>query len=107
LRFTDKTKDWGFTEPTFSNGAVYVDLDNDGDLDIVMNNINGPSMIYENRSSGTKKNKFIDFKFIGSPKNINGIGARVILHQKNSIQAFTNNPYRDIFHPFHPLCILV
>ncbi|HEY2721789.1 MAG TPA: VCBS repeat-containing protein [Chitinophagaceae bacterium] len=94
LKFTDKTDDWGFDQPSFSNGAVYVDLDNDGDLDVVVNNIDDPAMIYENRDNDKEKNRFLDLKFIGSAKNVNGIGARVVVHQKDSIQAFTNNPYR-------------
>ena len=49
LTFTDKTEEWGLKIPSFSNGAAYSDLDNDGDLDIVVNNINDPAFIYENQ----------------------------------------------------------
>ncbi|MES1222643.1 MAG: VCBS repeat-containing protein, partial [Bacteroidota bacterium] len=92
LKFTNKTLDWGLEEPSFSNGAVYVDLDNDGDLDVVINNIDGQAMIYENSISDDKEKKhFIDLKFTGSPKNINGIGAKAILHQKQAVQTFSNN----------------
>ncbi len=103
LKFTDKTNDWGFNEPSFSNGAIYVDLDNDGDLDIVINNIDDPAMVYENTDQDKEKNRFLDLKFTGSSKNINGIGTRVIVHQKNSIQAFTNNPYRGYISSVSPI----
>jgi len=95
LSFTNKTNEWGLEESSFSNGAAYADLDNDGDLDVIINNIDDPAMIYENRvvNKITKKN-FIDIKFKGPTGNINGVGAKVIVHQKDSIQTFLNNPYR-------------
>ncbi len=95
LKFADKTNAWGMQDAGFSNGAAYADLDNDGDLDIVINNIADPASIYENRISADKKSKqYLDLKFSGTSKNVNGIGVRVVVHQKNLIQAFTNNPYR-------------
>ncbi|MBS1744670.1 MAG: VCBS repeat-containing protein [Bacteroidetes bacterium] len=51
LKFIDVTKDWGLTDPSFSNGAVAVDLDNDGDLDYVINNINDKAFVYENKTN--------------------------------------------------------
>ena len=60
--------------PTFSNGAVYADLDNDGDLDIVVNNIEDPALIYENKSNDNKNKPYIDIKLKGPSKNINAIG---------------------------------
>ena len=50
LKFTDVGEEWGFSHPTFSNGAAYGDLDNDGDLDLVISNENQPSFIYKNNS---------------------------------------------------------
>lgn len=95
LKFTDKTEDWGFEEPGFSNGAVYADLDNDGDLDIVINNINDPVMLYENRiHESNSESRFINLKFTGPAQNINGIGARAIIYQGNIKQVFSNNPFR-------------
>jgi hypothetical protein len=103
LKFTDESVNWGLEEPGFSNGAVYADLDNDGDLDVVINNINDPAMIYENRIPDGADKKFLDIKFTGSPQNINGVGAKVIVHQENSIQVFTNNPYRGYISSVTPL----
>ena len=86
LKFTDETKTWGFDKPTFSNGAAYADLDNDGDLDIVVNNINEPASVYKNNSVHQSKNHFLEIELKGSDKNKFGVGAKIILKQKNSIQ---------------------
>lgn len=94
LKFSDKTFDWGFEEPNFSNGAVYVDLDNDGDLDVVISNIGDKASVYENRISGEKGKDYLQLKFKGSKENINGLGAKVILHQPGVTQTFRNYPYR-------------
>ncbi|MEO5562669.1 MAG: VCBS repeat-containing protein [Chitinophagaceae bacterium] len=96
LKFTDKTTDWGFEEPSFSNGAVYADLDNDGDLDIVINHINDPSAVYENKINGSAENKphFLSVKFAGTPGNKDGIGAKIKVYQKDITQTVDNNPYR-------------
>ncbi len=95
LKFTDKTKEWGLEEPSFSNGAVYADLDNDGDLDFVINNISDPAVVYEN-SINSKDNKlhFVSINFSGPEKNRNGIGAIVNIYQKNIVQTYNNNPFR-------------
>ena len=103
FKFTDMTKQWGLEEPTFSNGAVYVDLDNDGDLDVVINDIDEPALLYENRINDDKKNAYLDIRFQGSSKNIGGIGTRVVLHQKNNIQNFVNNPYRGYLSSVSPV----
>ncbi|MEO5888913.1 MAG: VCBS repeat-containing protein [Ferruginibacter sp.] len=86
LRFVDKSKEWGFDEPTLSNGSAYADLDNDGDLDIIINNINGPAMVYKNNSREKNNQHFIDIQLTGSGFNTNGFGAKVIIKNKGAIQ---------------------
>lgn len=80
--------------PTFSNGAVYADLDNDGDLDVVVSNINDPVMVYENKSNDGKKEVYTDIKLKGTPGNINAIGAKLVLFANNGIRTYENNPVK-------------
>ena len=66
--FQDIGKSWGFTQPSFSNGAAYADLDNDGDLDLIVNNENGPAFIYKNNAREINKNNYICIKLKGGEK---------------------------------------
>ncbi len=102
LKFADKTVAWGLEQPGFSYGAASVDLDNDGDLDIAINNIGDPAGIYENRINAGKKKNYLNVKLLGSPKNPGGFGARLILHQKQRIQSYTCNPYRGYISSVSP-----
>ncbi|MFM7720902.1 MAG: FG-GAP-like repeat-containing protein, partial [Sediminibacterium sp.] len=77
LTFKDMGKDWGLDIPSFSNGAAYGDLDNDGDLDMVVNNNNMPSFVFKNKSREKNKNGYIGFKIKGLPENINAVGAKI------------------------------
>jgi len=98
ILFTNTSATWGFTQPSFSNGAAYADLDNDGDLDIVINNINDPAFVYENTTIATtlKNNSHIlMLGFKGPDKNINGIGATVnIWYDKGKQQFYEHQPCR-------------
>ena len=85
LKFSDEGPAWGFSEPSFSNGAAYGDLDNDGDLDLVINNVNQESFVYRNDSRDITKNNFIGFTLEGKGQNRFGIGAMVKLYQGNNI----------------------
>ena len=77
LTFQQKNKDWGLDEKTFSNGSAYADLDNDGDLEIITNNIDGIASIYENKN--LENNNHLTFKFKGEKQNPFGIGVKVTL----------------------------
>jgi hypothetical protein len=79
LKFTDIGKAWGFSTPTFSNGAAYGDLDNDGDLDLIINNENQPSFVYKNNSRETNQNNYIGILLKGTGKNTFAIGSKVQL----------------------------
>ncbi|NER14642.1 hypothetical protein GWK08_14395 [Leptobacterium flavescens] len=83
--FSDVTSEWFRKTPSFSNGAIYDDLDRDGDLDLIISNIDEEVHLLENLSDKKKeKNNFISLEFDGSDTNRFGIGARVILYRGNS-----------------------
>ena len=96
LTFTNTTKDWGLSTPTFSNGAASADLDNDGDLDFVINNINDEAGVYRNNERElNKEGHYLQIQFGGDSLNINGLGAWVELHYGNGKQqVYENTPYR-------------
>ena len=77
LQFTDAGRTWGFTQPSFSNGAAYGDLDNDGDLDLVINNENQPSFVYRNNRREQNKNNYIGMLLKGKDKNTFAIGSKI------------------------------
>ncbi len=81
--FENKTKDWANESPSFSNGAVYVDLDNDGDLDIVTNNLDENATILRNNARELSGNNFLQFRLKGSSKNKFGVGTIIKVHYKN------------------------
>lgn len=83
LKFIDKTMAWGFNHPGLSNGAAYADLDNDGDLDIVINNMNEPAGIYRNNTVQQLKNHFLELQLKGGGMNKFAIGAKCVLKYKD------------------------
>ena len=78
--FENRVKDWGFDQSTFSHGAAYVDLDNDGDLDLVINNTGESAGIYQNNCERLLKHNFLKIKLEGSAKNKDAIGAKVYVY---------------------------
>ncbi|KAA9038175.1 VCBS repeat-containing protein [Ginsengibacter hankyongi] len=94
VKFADIGDEIGDNRPTFSNGAIYADLDNDGDLDVVVNNLEDPALIYENKSNDAKNKPYIDIKLTGSAKNINALGAKVIVYDSNEIRTYEKYPVR-------------
>ena len=84
LSFEKVNKSWGLSFKGFSNGAVYCDLDNDGDLEIITNNIDDKASIFENKSS--EKNNYLTLKFKGTVKNPLGIGVKAYLKTNNTTQ---------------------
>ena len=83
LRFNDQSANWGFTKPSYSTGAAFADLDNDGDLDYVVNNTFDKAFLYENKSSG---NHYLRIKLKGTKDNPMGIGTKVYCYAGQNIQ---------------------
>jgi len=90
LEFEKVAKEWGFDTPSFSNGMAYGDLDNDGDLDVITNNIDDKAFVYENKATGN----FLKIKVIGSDKNKFGIGAKAVIHHNGNKQVVENTVTR-------------
>ncbi|WP_147203720.1 FG-GAP-like repeat-containing protein [Segetibacter aerophilus] len=96
VTFSNVSTDWGLSAPSFSNGGAYADLDNDGDMDMVINNINDEAMLYENNSTHEKEtaNNFLNVKLVGDALNRNGIGTWIQLYYQGKQQAYEQSPYR-------------
>ena len=80
LTFKDQALAWGLGKPSRSNGAAYGDLDNDGDLDLIVNNVNMEAFVYKNNTSELKKHNYLKMKFKGSEKNHFAVGTQVKLY---------------------------
>lgn len=86
LTFSSTGTEWGLNKKAFSNGSAYADLDNDGDLDLIVNCINSEAEILKNNTSETKKSHWIELKLKGDGMNTAGVGSRATLFTKNGIQ---------------------
>src|SRR5207237_3808282 len=95
LTFTNVADNWGLgAQRGFSNGAVYVDLNNSGNLDLVVNNINAPASIYRSRAREQNGNSYLTVALRGVGKNTAGIGAKVIAKTQGTIQLLEQQPAR-------------
>ena len=97
LTFKNVTKNWGINTNSISNGAAYGDLDNDGDLDLVINNINQEAALLNNQSRNTPlstKNSFINIHFNGLNQNTKGVGAKALVYHDGKMKVQENYPSR-------------
>ena len=97
LSFSNVSESWGMVVPTFSNGAAYADLDNDGTMDLIINNINDEAQIFKNTSRIKNKDAshYLQIQFHGDKQNLNGLGAWAELHyDSGKQQVYENTPYR-------------
>ncbi len=81
IHFKDVSREWGVNTPSFSNGSAYADLDNDGDLDVVVNNINETAFIYQNMTNSSG----ITIELIGNRPNAFGIGTKILAYAKGGV----------------------
>jgi len=103
LTFADVSESWGLSAPTYSNGAVYGDLDNDGDLDLVINNIDQEASVYQNLSDQEKNPaNYLRIKLVGPLLNREGIGAKVYLSYNGLVQSQYFTPVRGYISSVEP-----
>ena len=92
LTFSDSSAAWGMRQPGFSHGAAYVDLNNDGKLDLVINNMDGVASIYENVAATA--GHYLTIELQGEPPNLRGIGAALEIVTGQRRQYLYQSPYR-------------
>jgi hypothetical protein len=83
LSFQDVSSDWYTKDPSFSNGCVYADLDNDGDLDIIVNNIDEEALVLENKTQSNEQANYLEMVLEGQPKNKFAIGTKLMAYTPN------------------------
>ncbi|MEP6615368.1 MAG: VCBS repeat-containing protein [Ginsengibacter sp.] len=92
--FTDEEAQISGNVPTFSNGSVYADLDNDGDLDIVVNNLEEPALVYENNKSSKDYKSSLRITLKGPEQNVNATGSKIIVYANHAVRTYEKFPVK-------------
>ncbi len=98
LSFDNNTEKWGITMPSFSSGVAYADLDNDGDMDLIINNVDQKAHVYRNNVTNLNGNHYLKIKLNGSLSNLNGIGAKVMIQtggEKQFLEQYVSRGYQS------------
>ncbi|MDT0622318.1 VCBS repeat-containing protein [Croceitalea vernalis] len=100
--FKDISKSWVEEKASFSNGTAYADLDLDGDLDLIVNNINENAFVLENKASENKENRFLRLNLIGGKNNTKAIGAKIKLYHNGKVQTQYQSTIRGYLSSVEP-----
>jgi hypothetical protein len=92
--FTNLTEEWGLSESAVSSGAAYADLDNDGDLEIIVNNLNQPAFVYQNNAQERKDTNYLNVQLLGNDRNKFGLGARLTFFCEGNLQILEQSTVR-------------
>lgn len=103
LTFENASTAWGFTDLNYSNGSAYADLDNDGDLDMIVNALNSEALIYKNRAADQNKGAWLQIRLQGAAPNTFAVGARVHVRVGNNEYVDELTPTRGFFSSVEPL----
>ena len=106
LTFSNKTSELGLDQPSFSNGAAYGDLDNDGDNDLIVNNVNMPLFVYKNNAEKLK-NHYLQIRLTGDSLNKDGIGSTVKVFSKENSILYYHQPARGFQSCISPNLITI
>lgn len=107
LTFTNKSVDLGLSKESFSNGAAYGDLDNDGDNDLVVNNVNMPLFVYKNQAEKYTNNHYIQLKLKGESMNKNGLGSTIKTFSRDFTTTYYHQPARGFQSSISPNLITI
>ena len=94
LSYKNVSEEWGLKELILSNGAAYADLDNDGDLDLVINNINDKASVFRNEENNMFSHHYLSIALHGEGKNSFGLGAKIYCYTGSSMQLLEQMPTR-------------